>query len=78
MRRSRRARNPLGRALRPRPRDKLFHLRQNAADDDIDTFGARVQPITLRQTEIGGDTVEEERIEERAVSGGQLRIDGLE
>src|SRR5208282_2112355 len=58
--------------------DQLLHLRQNACDDYAHPRRAGMQAVVLGKAEVGGDAVEEERIEQYAVFGGQLWIDAIE
>ena len=62
----------------PRPGDELLDLGQDARDDGIDAGRGGMQSIALIELGLGGDAVEEERIEQQVVLGGEVGIDRLE
>ena len=47
-------------------------------DDHVDAGRGRMEPVALVELGVAGDAVEEERIEQRVVLGGEIGIDRLE
>src|ERR1700724_851301 len=58
--------------------DQFLHLRQDFRDDDIDPGGARMETVALVERPVGRHAVEEERIENHAVGGREVRINRVE
>ena len=57
---------------------KLLDLWQDAGDDRVDASGGRMKPVALIEPGFTGNAVEEERIKQKTVAGGELGIDRLE
>ena len=60
------------------PARKAQHAREDALHDHLDPCFVRMKTVGLIERSHGGDTVEQERIEERSVALGELRVDRVE
>src|SRR5438045_3984541 len=68
----------LRRSLRLHPCHQLLGLGQDAADDGLNAPGGRVKAVGLVEGTVGGDPVEEERVEYDVVRRRERREDCIE
>src|SRR5438128_2324690 len=57
---------------------KLLDLWQDAGDDRVDASGGRMKAVALIEPGFTGNAVEEERIKQKTVAGGEFGMDRFE